>query len=182
MLNLPLDSPRARMAIAGLSKKQARRVRSILTQAQREADQRIARAERRTLEAQKRLSAATATARLAGQRLEAARAAAGEIFASAMAEALEVIAALPDFDALEKKKRGSRSALGIVREVCDAGGFSFAVIKGRHMSAAARDVQARAIGAVADAFPEMSAGEIGAMFGGMSKDRVRHILAGRGAA
>jgi hypothetical protein len=190
MLNadIPLDSPRARAMFAGLSRSQARRVRTILTEAQKEAERRIARAERRTEDARASLATAQHKARLAERRLEKARAAAEELFSHAMEEALAVLTALPDFDALEAKKTQPtpaepgrkaglpRSALSIVREVCDAGGFSMAVIKGRHMSPAARAVQAQAIGAVARAFPDLGHAEIGALFGGMSKDRVRGIL------
>ncbi len=183
MLNfdLPLSSPKAKQLFAGCSKAQARRVRTLLTAAQREAERRIARAERRTELARASLATAQHKARLAEKRLERARMAAEELFSHAMEEALAVLTALPDFDALAAKKTAPkagipRSALSIVREVCDAGGFSFAVIKGRHMSPAARAVQTRAIAALAQAFPEMSPGDIGSLFGGMSRQRVMKIL------
>lgn len=112
-------------------------------------------------------------------RLEAARREAEEIFADARAEADAILARLPDFAAIEAlPARKGRSAYQAIRDVADAEGLPFAVVVGAERSDRAKAARRRAVLAVADACPMLSPETISGLFAAIAPTTVRRILKG----
>lgn len=128
----------------------------------------------------KRLASLLADAeRDARARLDTAAREADEIMANARAEAEAILAVLPDFAALHAvpAKRG-KSAFAAIRGVADKYGFAVAAVTRRGRDERHMAVQAEAVRAVADACPGLSDAEIGALFSNLPAGTVRRYRNG----
>lgn len=162
--NVPVHLPVE--ALRALPKADARRLRSVLNEANSRA--------------RARMNAATAAIETyAERRLAKARADAEAILAEAQAEAAAILALLPDYDALARRRTAAgRTALQVVQAVCDAGGYSMTIIRGRRgrsLSADARRVRDKALRAVHAECPGMDFAELGAFFA-LNADYARQIV------
>jgi len=114
--------------------------------------------------------------------IEAATRETEEIFASARAEAEAILARLPDFAAIEAARAAKgKSALRAIRDVADRHGLPLAVVVGRVAYDRAKAARAEAVRAVAEACPQMTDGEIAALFSGVAAGTVLRLRKG-GAA
>lgn len=155
--DLPIHSPigKARLDSAfvrrALGVKEARRLSSIMEDAELRARARITQAAR---DAEK-------------------------ILADAKAEAESILAMLPDFAAIEAAPAvKGKSAFKAIRDVADAHGLPIAAVTRRGRDARATAARGQAVRAVSVACPSMSDADIGKLFSDMKASMVRRYRTG----
>lgn len=116
--------------------------------------------------------------RQAMDRIETAKREADAMLAAARAEAEAILAMLPDFAAIDAAPaRKGKSAYQAIRTVADRYGLPIAAVTGKGQDARAKAARAEAVRAVADACPRLSDAEIGRLFSGMPAATVRRLMA-----
>lgn len=130
------------------------------------------------IKAQKVTKAAQDKARLAAEQiLEQSSRMVEEIYLAARREIEELLAQLPDFDALEATPAtGLRTAYGIIRRVADDYGLAMhAITSIQRKNKRAMQARARAVLAVSEGCPALSDEAIGKMFGPVAAREISRL-------